>query len=543
MSGFLPQVGLIAIPRRAKGRFRTDCAGDRSIRPDQIGWLVGVLGLIWVLSPTAFGQIPPPQFGPSESADLVERRAAIIRDEADQRVSLHLPPLGATKLAPPADGATRFVPLAEVVTPAEIEAATAGPPAEQTLRRAIARRFFGLAIEASKSPSPPMAFVDDCLRSTLARQPDHAEARRLLGFIPHEGKGWATPYAVRELGWGKVKDPTFGWVPADWVPHLQRGELPAPRGSKVWLPEAEADALRRDWRNGWEITTEHFQIRTNVPLSGAIAFGRQLESLHEVFFALMADLIGPNELPLARLLRAPGRAPTLPDRPKRQVFYFATHDEYIRYLTPIRGEDKQSLGIYLPRSEYRQHGGISYFFAEKGGQLDVSSTLYHEASHQLLFESAGPDDYNRNRGNFWVFEGLGTYFETLEPQADGSIRIGGLVGPRIAAAKQRIIDQRDFVPLEPFVKLDRSGFLGDHGGDVYLHYAEAMAFAVFLMQANQTRYREPFLDYARDAYRGQFRNGNGRPLEDRLDRPYPDLEREFLAYLARYQPPAPGPGP
>ena len=490
-----------------------------------------------VSGPIARGQIPPPQLGPSESADLVAQRLAILRDEADQRASLKLPPLGSTPAVPPDDGATRFVPLPEVVTAAELEASTAGSPADQKLRRAIAGRFFDLAMKAAKVPSPPLAFVDDCLRATLTRRPDHAEARRLLGFIPHEGKGWATPYAARELGWGKVPDPTFGWVAADWVPHLKRGELPAPRGAKAWLPEAEADALRRDWRNGWDITTEHFQIHTNVPLSGAISFGRRLETLHEVFFALMADLIGPNELPLARLLRTPGQPPTLPDRPKRQVYYFATHDEYIRHLTPIRGEDKQSLGIYLPKSEFRRHGGISYFFNDKGGQLDVSSTLYHEASHQLLFESAGPDDYNRNRGNFWVFEGLGTYFETLEPQPDGSIRIGGLVGPRIAAAKRRIIDQRDFVPLEPFVKLDRAGFLGDRGGDVYLHYAEAMAFAVFLMQANQTRYREPFLDYARDAYRGQFRHGNGRPLDDRLDRAYPDLQREFLAYLARTQPP------
>ena len=537
MSGFLQWVIRFASDGRAVVRPLADCARDRSIRPGQIGWLAGLLALGWMTSPITLGQVPPPQLGPSESADLVAQRSTILRAEADQRLALKLPPVRSTPATVPDDGATRFVPLPEVVTAAEIEAAIAGPPDEQKLRRAIAERFFDLAMSAAKTPSPPLAFVDDCLRSTLARLPDHAEARRLLGFIPHAGKGWATPYAARELSWNKVKDPTFGWVPADWVPHLRRGELPAPRGSREWLAEAEADALRRDWRSGWDIATEHFQIHTNVPLSGAIAFGRQLETLHEVFFALMADLIGANDLPLAKLLRSPGQPPNLPDRPRRQVYYFATHDEYVRYLTPIRGEDKQSLGIYLPRSEYRQHGGISYFFNDKGGQLDASATLHHEASHQLLFESAGPDDYNRNRGNFWVFEGLGTYFETLEPQPDGSIRIGGLVGPRIAAAHQRIIDQEDFVPLESFVKLDRAGFVGDRGGDIYLHYAEAMAFAVFLMQANQTRYREPFLDYARDAYRGQLRNGNGRPLDDRLDRPYPDLQREFFAYLARYQPP------
>ena len=73
--------------------------------------------------------------------------------------------------------------------------------------------------------------------------------------MPHEG-GWATPYAVRQLGMGKVLHPTFGWVEASWVPHLDQGELPAPfaTGEKVrWLPADQADALRSQWGRGWKI--------------------------------------------------------------------------------------------------------------------------------------------------------------------------------------------------------------------------------------------------------------------------------------------------
>ena len=45
--------------------------------------------------------------------------------------------------------------------------------------------------------------------------------------MPYEG-GWATPFAVGELKKKNVNHPIFGWVPADWVPHLDGGELPAP---------------------------------------------------------------------------------------------------------------------------------------------------------------------------------------------------------------------------------------------------------------------------------------------------------------------------
>src|SRR5206468_2859995 len=109
----------------------------------------------------------------------------------------------------------------------------------------------------------------------------------------------------------------------------------------------------------------------------------------------------------------------------------------------------------------------------------------------LLFESSVKGEYEKNTGNFWVFEGLGTYFETVEPQPDGSLLVGGLVGPRIMQARIRLIDRKQFVPTAHLVAMGKARFTGDdHAGDVYLHYAEAMALSVFLMQYDGQRYRE-----------------------------------------------------
>ena len=81
-----------------------------------------------------------------------------------------------------------------------------------------------------RSPSPTSASG-----RVIDRQPDHAEARRLLGFLPREG-GWATPYAADMLARGKVSDPTYGWVPGDWVPHLKQRRAARPAGSKPLAP-------------------------------------------------------------------------------------------------------------------------------------------------------------------------------------------------------------------------------------------------------------------------------------------------------------------
>lgn len=505
----------------------------------------------WLLAIFLAPQIPPPVDNARRSPELRERRDEILAAErmklqalAD-RFRAEGKAAEAEKVAPDpaegpsADGSTRFVLLPEVVEPSPKGGAgsEAGGPERGAIRLEAAKALFDLALRASKPPES-YALADECLRGVIERQPDHAEARRLLGYVPHKG-GWATPFASKNLADGFVHDRTYGWVRRDWVPHLERGELPDRSPSKRWLPAAEADALRRDWATRWEITTEHFRIFANVPLNEAISFGRKLEDLHQLFFALMADVIDPSRLPLAQRFKKPDSKPSAATAkgPLYQVYYFATRDEYTDYVRPLLGDNaKTSLGTYFPKKEApKDYGGISYFFNDVGGQLDITSTLYHEASHQLLFESAGANNYAQNSGQYWVFEGLGTYFETLQHEPDGALRIGGLVGPRIAQARTRLIDRREFIPIEKFVSFGRARFWGDNGvGDIHLNYAESMALAVFLMQADGGRHREAFLDYVLDAYKGRFRPGAAkRSLEDQLGIGYPELDRQFLDYLGR----------
>ena len=512
----------------------------------------------WMMSLLLGVQVPAPSAGQAAPAELAKASRAIQEKEAKELAGLAegLAGKGDARsasevrrvLAPErAHGvASRLAPLPEVVSAqgqglASVTsgAGKAGRAPEQVwrgelerIRSQAAAELFALAGRAAALTPPQYGQAAMCLRGVLERQPDHAEARRLLGYVRHDG-GWARPFAVRQLKEGNVNHPVFGWVPADWVAHLEAGELPAPmaRGQKKprWLPAREADELRSHWKNPWVITTEHFEIKSDVPLAEVIVFARRLEAFYDLFFTLMGDVVGDN-LPLARRFRTPSLTGEATYR-AHQVDYFASKDEYIENLKSSAGTDlDESLGYYNPPRPGKGNRAPAHFFRDPGGQLPVTATLYHEVSHQLLFETAGPNGYTKNAGNYWVFEGLGTYFETVTPQADGSLEVGGLVGERITAARQSLTEGR-FLPLDQFLLLDQNRF--NQPDRIRDHYQQAMALTVFLMQWKDEIYREAFLDYVRDAYRGRIKLRTGRSLEDRVGEPVRVLETQFRDFLAR----------
>jgi hypothetical protein len=427
------------------------------------------------------------------------------------------------------DGPTRIIPLPDVVAPRPPVQQSAGEKRAAEILSRSASGFFELARRASKADPPRYALAGECLRAVVERQPDHAEARRLLGYVPYEG-GWARPFAVEQFRKGLIDHPVFGWVKADWKPHLERGELPSPpsRGKVRWLSAAEADRLRAGWKPPWQIPTEHFEIQSNVPLAEVISFGRRLEAFHDLFMALMADVQGDSS-PLARRLRDPHLTGDPPTK-RHTVYYFASRDEYLDYLRPTYGANvERSIGFYDPPKSSTGRNP-AYFFRDPDGDLPVTANLYHEVSHQLLFETAGPSRYTQNTGNFWVFEGLGTYFETVEPQPDGSLEVGGRVGRRMEEAIRSLVDLGRTIPLEQFMGYDEAAFAHDDSA-IYLRYQQAMALTVFLMQWHDGAYREGFLDYVRDAYRGRLRASTGRKLQDRVGESYAMLEAQLLSFL------------
>ncbi len=367
-------------------------------------------------------QVPRPFSGEDVSRELeaarrsiVERESAGLKGLADRLAAeskADAAPAVRSRIPRPAepDGPTRFVPLPNVVPARPPVNSDRRDPRLETILARSATEFFELARRAAKAVPPRYALAGQCLRAVVERRPDDPEARRLLGYVPYKG-GWARPFAVQQFRKGWIDHPVFGWVKADWQPHLDRGELPTPpsRGKVRWLPTAEADRLRAGWNPPWNISTEHFQIETNVPLAQAIGFGRRLEAFHDLFMALMADVQGESS-PLGRRYHDPELVGEPMSKPHR-VYYFASKDQYLEHLSARYPRDKleRSLGFYDPPRS-RTGRMPAYFFRDPDADVPDTANLYHEVSHQLLFETSGPNRLHPECRELLGIRGTGDLF-------------------------------------------------------------------------------------------------------------------------------------
>jgi hypothetical protein len=312
----------------------------------------------------------------------------------------------------PATGSLVFVAPDEYGGQAEVTIPT--EPSDETqlwldeftkLRNAQADQLFALAQEAAEAGqlSLALAWATEAVR----QNPDHAAARRVLGYELYEGQ-WLTPYGVRMAKSGRQWKDRFGWVRPDELARYEAGERLV---DGRWISTEEVSSRRRGMQDGWQIRTDHFLVTTNDRLEAAVALASRLERLHQVWRQLFAGFhLSEREV---RQLLAGGREPRQRHKPFR-VFYHRDKDDYVAALVARQPRIAETLGIYFDADRE------AHFFAPSGLSLKVeegddqdAGTLYHEAVHQLFQETRPAARHVGDRANFWIVEGIATYFETL----------------------------------------------------------------------------------------------------------------------------------
>jgi hypothetical protein len=384
------------------------------------------------------------------------------------------------------------------------------------LRTARAGLLFAMAKQAADAGR--FSFAVRLVYETLREQPDHADARKLLGHQSYEGR-WLSAYEAAKARSGQVWHPKYGWIQADHVARFEAGERYL--GGK-WIT-ADADTrIHATIERGWEIQTENFLIRTDHSLEEGVRLAERLEKLHQVWRQMFARF-HTAEGEWRRLFA--GGTPREFNRRRYNIVYYRSRDEYVAALKRREPRIEQTSGIYMFDDDK------AYFYS---GAEARDEFLFHEVTHQLFSLTARKTTGRIGaKGNFWIVEGIACHLESLalgDAKAPGNdwADVGGAETPRMQAARYRRLSDNFYVPLADFCRMTLAQMQQDPR--IATLYSQASGLASFLLHGEGGRYREATVDYLLAVYAGA---DTPTTLAERAGRSYPDLDAEYKNYLVQ----------
>lgn len=357
------------------------------------------------------------------------------------------------------------------------------------------------------------------LRHALAIDSDAATVRRILGYEQVDGV-WKTTFEALMEKRGNVWHDDFGWLPEDHVARYDAGER---YFRNRWMTQLEEAEMRKRFEFAWTVETEHFSIKTNVSQEAAAALAKRLETFRDYFYREFAPLFDSRQA-ARELLKPEARRQTK----KHTVHYFSSREEYVRTLLPKQRGVAISRGVYLPRDR------VSYFFHDPEVS-DPLDTVYHEVTHQLLFESDPRMRDVAADGGYWAVEGLACYFESFRDEEEaartGRPVAGDVDHERIYWARHRVLVEGYYLPLEQFDRLGMRLFqAAPNQDDLRRRYSQSTGLTHFLIHYDNGRYRDGFLEYLTRLYASSATSRRG--LQTILGVPYQLLDRQYRDHLA-----------
>ena len=401
------------------------------------------------------------------------------------------------------------------VAPDEYSATEQGGDRLREARIKYAGSLYNLAKQAADAGQLSLAF--QWATETLRENPDHADARRVLGYEQRDGK-WLTAYGVKMFDSGKIWNRQRGWIAA--------------KDDKTSPAAAPADAARHaDMKHGWQVRTDHFQVTTNHSLAAGAELAARLEHLYQIWRQLFAGFYYSEKE--VRGLFAGDRIARVQARPFR-VFYHRDRDDYVNALSRRQPNVGETLGIYF--DDVREAHFFATTSSAAGGSpassatgLSPVATLYHEAVHQLFRESKPSVRRIAQMANFWIEEGVATYFETLTEHIDDRAGLYFTIGEptvgRLPMARQRLREGY-FIPLADLTRLGQEDV--QRRSDVRKLYGEACSLTAFLLSGADGRYREPLVSYLQVVYTN---HDNDESLAEATGASYSELDAAYRQYM------------
>jgi hypothetical protein len=391
------------------------------------------------------------------------------------------------------------------------------------LNQEYAKKLFLLSRRVLKPGYPSYAY--QLVREVAHFDPDHRLARGVLGYT-RQGDEWVTPFAAKMLRRKYVRHEEFGWLPQSRVSRYENGE----RFYKRWMSADQEAEIRSDFRNAWVVQTEHYLVKTNDSLERGVEIADELEKFYGFFVQTFPGFFNTPEQ-MRKLFAGNSRSRKTQLHQPYEVHYFRTRDEYIRKLKNKIEQIAITDGLYYTGDR------VAYFFREDEAGGSTNSTLYHEATHQILYETSSRNRAVANLHHFWIIEGIACYMESFR-HANGEFSLGAADYIRFQNARDRYLSERYgqpyYVPLAAFANMSMREFQSHP--EISANYSQAAGLSHFFMHAEEGRYRDALVEHLAQLYSvNPGRREYAQSLEELTGVGYAEFDRRYGEYLSRWQ--------
>ncbi|QDT31564.1 hypothetical protein Mal48_07980 [Thalassoglobus polymorphus] len=393
-------------------------------------------------------------------------------------------------------------------------------------------QLYRLALQAIQKRHASFAY--QLVRELVYHNPDHRQGRKLLGYA-RDGENWSTPFSKRMRTRGFIDHPRFGWIHKNNVDKYLQGQR---LFDGRWMTAAKEAALRKDFRKGWEVETEHFHIKTNLSQEKAVEISRQLETFHQFFMREFAAFFQTSDQ--MKKLFGGGAVSRGRLQDRHRIYYYSNREEFVQELQNRNQSTQIATGFYLPQAR------LSFFYYDDDPEQAKPNqeTMFHEVTHQILGESGRRLIDVGEHNNFWVIEGFACYLESFEietvktdspEEQQGKIKIstGNPTHPRIYWAKRIVTADEFYIPMRQFMSLGKRQFQRPpENHTLHEYYSQATGLVHFFMHYQDGLYRDAFIEYLSQVYSPIDRvRYNPDSLETLTEVPFGTLDMQYLDYL------------
>jgi hypothetical protein len=342
--------------------------------------------------------------------------------------------------------------------------------------REHAASLFALAQEQAQAGSESTGYA--LLHEVCTVDPDHADARRILGYQLRDGR-WLESSTVVKQQAPRVPHRLMGWQPRDYL----------------------------------IVESVNYHIASTATPEQTLALTEDLERWRVVWRQAFFDYWCPKGR-LTEWIEGKSRPSA---RPRHEVVFFGSRDQYVRDLSRLGVAGvEHSTGFYSDRHE-------TMFFYQS--DPIPSETWRQEQAHQLFQEAGSSSRDPVARSHVWALEGIAMYFESLVDFPMWAT-LGGFDHGRLQFARIHWQREKFFVPFDDLTNLGREAF--QTHPQVAKLYSQSAGMTHFLMSDGGGRYRSAMLQLIEAVYQ---RKAKTDTLAVLCGKSTAELEEEYREFL------------